>query len=68
MSVAFQPLDFVGRQREMDLVLDALAAPGVVLLSGVTGMGKSRLLAEVRARRPGPAFSEPVEIVSIDWC
>jgi len=57
MGAAFQTLDFVGRQREMELVLDALGAPGVVLVSGVAGMGKSRLLAEIRARSPGLAVS-----------
>ena len=54
--VAFEPLDFVGRQREMEEMLAALAAPGVVLVSGVAGMGKSRLLAEVMARRSGPVI------------
>jgi class 3 adenylate cyclase len=55
--VAFQELDFVGRQREMEEVLAALAGPGITIVSGVAGMGKSRLLAEVRARRLGPAVS-----------
>ncbi len=55
-AVGFQELEFVGRQRELGAVLDALAGPGVVLVSGVAGMGKSRLLAEVMARRPGPVI------------
>jgi transcriptional regulator with PAS, ATPase and Fis domain/tetratricopeptide (TPR) repeat protein len=46
---------FVGRNRELDLLLDtfARAAAGsghVVLLAGEAGLGKSRLLAELRER------------------
>jgi class 3 adenylate cyclase len=56
-TAPFQQLGFVGRQREVEEVLAALAGPGVVLVSGVAGMGKSRLLAEVNARQPGPAIA-----------
>lgn len=55
-AVGFQELEFVGRQRELGAVLEAMSGPGVVLVSGVAGMGKSRLLAEVMAQRPGPAI------------
>jgi tetratricopeptide (TPR) repeat protein len=48
-------LPFVGRERELESLGDALArtresAPGVVLLTGDAGCGKSRLFAELRAR------------------
>ena len=52
----------VGRERELDLLLDALArareerAPQLVTLVGVPGIGKSRLVYELfarRRRRPG---------------
>ncbi|HSP97984.1 MAG TPA: sigma 54-interacting transcriptional regulator [Candidatus Dormibacteraeota bacterium] len=49
---------FVGRDRELDLLVDAFhrAAAGqgrVVLLAGEAGIGKSRLLAELRQRLAG---------------
>ena len=49
---------FVGRDRELDLLVDAFrrAAAGqghVVLLAGEAGIGKSRLLAELRLRLAG---------------
>ena len=45
-------LPFVGREHELGVVLAAtdLAHPGVVLISGEAGSGKSRLLAELVAR------------------
>jgi transcriptional regulator with AAA-type ATPase domain/tetratricopeptide (TPR) repeat protein len=50
--------EFVGRRRELDLLADAFerAVEGhgqVVLLAGEAGIGKSRLLAELRARLRG---------------
>ncbi|GAA1939115.1 ATP-binding protein [Kitasatospora viridis] len=41
------PLRFVGRQRELDLLLSAVRhPPAVVLVEGEAGIGKSRLIAE----------------------
>lgn len=44
----FEGLPFVGRDEELQLIGAAIAepAPGVVLVSGTSGVGKSRLLAE----------------------
>ena len=46
--------DFVGRDREVDRVLDALRAGPLVTLTGVGGAGKTRLAVEVAAAGPGP--------------
>jgi tetratricopeptide (TPR) repeat protein len=40
-------LPFVGRDRELALVLRTVARSGVAVVEGVSGAGKSRLLAEV---------------------
>jgi predicted ATPase len=42
---------FVGRREELDRVRSALATPGLVWLSGMGGVGKTRLAAEVAAER-----------------
>lgn len=52
---------FVGRERELDLLCDAFsrAAAGqgqVVFIAGEAGIGKSRLLAELRQRLAGKPF------------
>ncbi|MEU3050798.1 AAA family ATPase [Streptomyces sp. NPDC006984] len=47
-------LDFVGRSREADLLLDAAAhPPAVVLIEGEAGVGKSRLVEEATAQITG---------------
>lgn len=48
---------FVGRDVELASLLRALAAGGVVVVSGHAGAGKSRLLAEAEARAPVPILS-----------
>ena len=52
-------LPFVGRRRELDRILSAVAGPGpsVAVVAGPSGSGKSRLLAEVAARSPLPAVA-----------
>jgi len=51
-SPPFDELVFVGRDEELEAAVGALAGPdpGVVLVSGGPGMGKTRLLAEVAGR------------------
>lgn len=54
---------FVGRQAEMAALRDAVqrareGRPGLVLLVGEAGLGKSRLLAELRAREEGVTWLE----------
>lgn len=53
---------FVGRGRELDAILGRLDAAragtgGVVVIGGEAGIGKSRLVAEVRARAAAQGFS-----------
>ncbi len=48
----FGVLPFVGRATELDRVVSVLARGGTVLLSGVSGTGKSRLLATLATRTP----------------
>lgn len=54
----FFELPFVGRDRELGTILGAVhgARPGIVLLSGASGAGKSRLIAEVAARSSVPVL------------
>jgi DNA-binding SARP family transcriptional activator/class 3 adenylate cyclase len=49
---AFSQLPFVGRDAELDVVLDAVSgpSPGTALVAGGPGTGKTRLLSEVAAR------------------
>ncbi|MGH8975009.1 MAG: BTAD domain-containing putative transcriptional regulator, partial [Acidimicrobiia bacterium] len=55
----FAGLAFVGRSREMAATLAALTGPppGVALVAGAAGAGKSRLLSEVAARFGLPVLS-----------
>ncbi len=55
----FGELAFVGRQAELSAVISALSrpAPATVVVSGVAGVGKSRLLAEVAAASPVPVIA-----------
>src|SRR5947209_5848613 len=55
----FGELAFVGRQGEFDAVVSALSrpAPATVVVCGVAGVGKSRLLAEVAAASPVPVIA-----------
>lgn len=52
----FEGLTFVGREGELDRLIAAVSgpAPGVVLVGGSAGAGKSRLLAEAAARSDVP--------------
>lgn len=60
---AFSPgmleLPFVGRDEELSRILAAVggAGKGTVVVSGVAGSGKSRLLAELTARTAAPVLS-----------
>ncbi len=55
----FEQLAFVGRQAELSAVHAALSrpAPATVVVSGVAGVGKSRLLAEVAAHSSVPVIA-----------
>ena len=55
----FAGLSFVGRSREMAATLAALTGPppGVALVTGAAGVGKSRLLSEVATRGALPVLS-----------
>src|SRR5439155_53846 len=55
----FEQLAFVGRETELQAVHSALSrpAPGTVVVSGVAGVGKSRLLAEVAAHSSVPVIA-----------
>jgi tetratricopeptide (TPR) repeat protein len=53
LSLPEAPVALVGRKEELARVL---AAPGVVLVTGEPGIGKSRLLDEVARRATGPAL------------
>ncbi len=48
----FGALPFVGRSTELDSLLSAMAGGDTVLLSGVSGTGKSRLLSTLASRAP----------------
>jgi DNA-binding SARP family transcriptional activator/predicted negative regulator of RcsB-dependent stress response len=56
---AFEELRFVGREAELETLLRALVAdpPGVALLAGPAGAGKSRLLSEAVARSGLPVIA-----------
>jgi DNA-binding SARP family transcriptional activator len=55
----FQELPFVGREQELSTILFALsrASPSTVVVPGVAGVGKSRLLSEVAARSVVPVIA-----------
>ncbi|ORX10912.1 transcriptional regulator [Mycobacterium szulgai] len=55
---------FVGHQRELDRVIEALGAGPLVTLTGVGGVGKTRLALEV-AGREDERFSEGVWICEL---
>lgn len=51
-SASSGPSPLIGRERELRLLDAALSrSPGVILVTGEAGVGKTRLLAEVSARR-----------------
>lgn len=52
-----EPDVFVGRHHEMAELTAALASPGVVVLKGPAGIGKSRLANAIARRWPGDAWS-----------
>jgi DNA-binding SARP family transcriptional activator len=52
VELRFDRLPFVGRQPELAALLGATSTPGVVLLLGESGAGKTRLLEQVAARAP----------------
>jgi class 3 adenylate cyclase/DNA-binding SARP family transcriptional activator len=56
---AFEGLTFVGRDDELEAALAALAAPepGVAVVAGTGGTGKSRLLAEAAERSTLPVLA-----------
>lgn len=56
---AVDDVPFLGREAELNLVLSELESPsGVVfVVSGRTGMGKTRLLSEIASRAPVPVLS-----------
>ncbi|MGH2688690.1 MAG: BTAD domain-containing putative transcriptional regulator, partial [Actinomycetota bacterium] len=56
---AFAELPFVGREQELELLLRALGpgGPGIATVSGPTGSGKSRLLAELARAGGRPVLS-----------
>ncbi len=54
---AFGELPFVGRAAELDRLRAAVAARDLVLLGGVAGAGKSRLLAELTRTCPVPVLA-----------
>jgi DNA-binding SARP family transcriptional activator/tetratricopeptide (TPR) repeat protein len=54
---AFEGLTFVGRDDELHRVSSALLEPGTVLVAGLAGAGKSRLLAEVVGRSELPVMA-----------
>ena len=54
---AFGELAFVGRAVELDRLRAAVAARELVLLGGVAGAGKSRLLAELSRTCPVPVLA-----------
>ena len=56
-ATAFGDLAFVGRDAELDRLQAAVAARGLVLLGGVAGAGKSRLLAELTRVCPVPVLA-----------
>jgi DNA-binding SARP family transcriptional activator/tetratricopeptide (TPR) repeat protein len=55
----FEELPFVGREEELATILVPLsrAAPSTVVVSGVAGVGKSRLLSEVAKRSVVPVIA-----------
>ncbi len=53
----FGELPFVGRADELGRIRSAVAGRGLVLLGGVAGAGKSRLLAELVRNPPLPVFA-----------
>ncbi|MGH3516446.1 MAG: BTAD domain-containing putative transcriptional regulator, partial [Haloechinothrix sp.] len=50
-------LPFVGRDQELGIILRHVQLSGTVLLAGVSGVGKSRLLSEVARRAVRPVLS-----------
>jgi predicted ATPase/class 3 adenylate cyclase len=44
---AVRPDDFVGRAEDVERVIDALATPGIVTITGPGGIGKTRMMREV---------------------
>jgi DNA-binding SARP family transcriptional activator/predicted negative regulator of RcsB-dependent stress response len=55
----FEELPFVGREQELATILFALshASPSTVVVSGIAGVGKSRLLSEVATRSVVPVIA-----------
>jgi DNA-binding SARP family transcriptional activator len=55
---AFEELPFIGRDKELQAILDVLfrPAPGSAVVAGPAGAGKSRLLAEVGVRSTVPVL------------
>lgn len=55
----FEELPFVGREQELATILFALSrsVPSTVVVSGIAGVGKSRLLSEVATRSVVPVIA-----------
>jgi DNA-binding SARP family transcriptional activator/class 3 adenylate cyclase len=58
-SPVMEALPFVGREEEVEAIVRVIDGPmwGTVVVSGVSGMGKSRLLAEVAMHSTAPVLT-----------
>jgi DNA-binding SARP family transcriptional activator/tetratricopeptide (TPR) repeat protein len=56
-AVGFAGLEFVGRDGELRTLRDTVDAGGIVAVSGVPGVGKSRLVAEALSGCPRPVIA-----------
>ncbi|MFG1661447.1 BTAD domain-containing putative transcriptional regulator [Micromonospora chersina] len=56
---------FIGREVELQAVSRALAKARLVTLTGVGGVGKTRMVLEWAARHPGPENQAWVELTSV---